>query len=51
MYTKFMNATNRPQQTSRALPFAGPGLNIFGSYAYHLATMIGTYDYYLFYQR
>jgi hypothetical protein len=48
MYTKFMNATNRSQQTSLALPFAGPGLIIFGSYTYYMAIMIGTYDYYLF---
>lgn len=36
------------QQSSGELPFAGPGLNIFGSDTYHMATLIGTYDYFLF---
>ena len=37
-----------PQLPTGELPFAGPGLNIYGSDTYHMATMIGTYDYYLF---
>ncbi|TVY48327.1 hypothetical protein LCER1_G008126 [Lachnellula cervina] len=36
------------QQSTGELPFAGPGLNIFGSDTYHMATLIGTYDYFLF---
>lgn len=35
------------QQGSGELPFAGPGINIYGSDTYHMATMIGTYDYFL----
>jgi uncharacterized protein (DUF608 family) len=35
------------QQSSGELPFAGPGINIYGSDTYHMATMIGTYDYFL----
>lgn len=30
------------------LPFAGPGLNIYNSDTYHMITMIGIYEYYLF---
>ncbi len=29
------------------LPFAGPGINIYGSDTYHMATLIGSYDYFL----
>ncbi|KAF8858209.1 Six-hairpin glycosidase [Acephala macrosclerotiorum] len=35
------------QQSSGELPFAGPGINIYGSDTYHMATLIGTYDYFL----
>ncbi|KAE8443300.1 hypothetical protein EG329_002016 [Mollisiaceae sp. DMI_Dod_QoI] len=35
------------QQNTGELPFAGPGINIYGSDTYHMATMIGTYDYFL----
>lgn len=35
------------QDSSGQLPFAGPGINIYGSDTYHMATMIGTYDYFL----
>ncbi|RDL31078.1 Bacterial alpha-L-rhamnosidase protein [Venustampulla echinocandica] len=30
------------------LPFAGPGLYIYNSDTYHMATLIGTYDYFLY---
>ncbi|TVY80443.1 hypothetical protein LSUE1_G003567 [Lachnellula suecica] len=36
------------QNSNGNLPFAGPGLNIYNSDTYHMATMIGTYDYFLF---
>ncbi|KAG0645465.1 hypothetical protein D0Z07_8685 [Hyphodiscus hymeniophilus] len=36
------------QATTGELPFAGPAMNIFGSDTYHMAVMIGTYDYYLY---
>jgi hypothetical protein len=36
------------QLSTGELPFAGPSLNIYGSDTYHMATMIGTYDYYLY---
>jgi len=36
-----------PQASSGELPFAGPGINIYGSDNYHMATMIGTYDYFM----
>lgn len=29
------------------LPFAGPAINIYGSDTYHMATLMGTYDYFL----
>ncbi|KAH7379772.1 glycoside hydrolase family 78 protein [Cadophora sp. MPI-SDFR-AT-0126] len=35
------------QTSAGELPFAGPGINIYGSDTYHMATLIGTYDYYL----
>lgn len=35
------------QESTGELPFAGPGINIYGSDTYHMATMIGTYDYFL----
>jgi len=35
------------QQSSGELPFAGPAMQIYGSDTYHMATMIGTYDYFL----
>ena len=41
-------AANSSKQSSGELPFAGPALNIFGSDTYHMAIMIGTYDYYLY---
>lgn len=34
--------------SSGALPFAGPHINIYNSDTYHMATMIGIYEYYLF---
>jgi hypothetical protein len=40
--------TNTQKATSGMLPFAGPGLNIYNSDTYHMITMIGIYDYYLF---
>ena len=36
------------ESSSGALPFAGPAINIYNSDTYHMATMIGTYDYFLF---
>lgn len=36
------------KHSTGALPFAGPGLNIYGSDTYHMATLIGIYEYYLF---
>ena len=36
------------QAATGELPFAGPAFNIFGSDTYHMAVMIGTYDYYLY---
>lgn len=36
------------QASSGALPFAGPAIDIYNSDTYHMATMIGIYEYYLF---
>lgn len=36
------------KHSTGALPFAGPGLNIYASDTYHMATLIGIYEYYLF---
>lgn len=36
------------QSGSGALPFAGPAINIYNSDTYHMATMIGTFEYLLF---
>ncbi|KAF4635740.1 hypothetical protein G7Y89_g2358 [Cudoniella acicularis] len=36
------------QASNGNLPFAGPGLYIYQSDTYHMATMIGTYQYFLF---
>ncbi|KAH8588401.1 glycoside hydrolase family 78 protein [Bisporella sp. PMI_857] len=36
------------QRQDGALPFAGPAINIYNSDTYHIATLIGTYDYFWF---
>ncbi|CAG8971491.1 hypothetical protein HYALB_00002075 [Hymenoscyphus albidus] len=36
------------QAVDGGLPFAGPGINIYNSDTYHMATLIGTHDYFLY---
>lgn len=43
-----MSEANGSKTSAGELPWAGPGLSFYGSDTYHMATMIGTYDYYLF---
>jgi len=36
------------QQTSGELPYGGPPFNLYGSDTYHMWTLVGTYNYYLY---
>ncbi|KAG9249067.1 glycoside hydrolase family 78 protein [Calycina marina] len=38
----------KDQRSDGALPFAGPNITIYDSDTYHMATLIGTYDYFWF---
>lgn len=42
-----LNVLYAGQANSGELPFAGPRINIYGSDTYHMATLLGTYDYFL----
>ncbi len=45
---KLLDYINYVQSTHGELPMAGPPLNFFGSDTYHMASLIGTYEYLLY---